>query len=241
MKAEAGQSGNYYDWDEGIYKNKDTGKQVDADVAIASHSGSEGGTPPDDYVFNENGDYVRTDKNNKPDRLIVENSKTGARRSYGFADPKEDPKNIKNGFISKLEFVSVTQISDMIKQQGGFKAENGSWMAFYEKSKGGQNFDYTFSVLSSTYHNAANSLYLPKGGDGLAHNLMNFGNFLWTATGYSLGFDYSTLKMAAHANSLFNPGSNGYSPQLDSKDDQRSIFSGATYSAMYGFKFFVKK
>lgn len=38
MQAQAGQSGNYYDWDEGIYKNKDTGKQVDADVAIASHS-----------------------------------------------------------------------------------------------------------------------------------------------------------------------------------------------------------
>ncbi|WP_428979068.1 RHS repeat-associated core domain-containing protein [Flavobacterium lipolyticum] len=37
-KAEAGQSGNYYDWDEGIYKNKDTGEQVDANVAIASHT-----------------------------------------------------------------------------------------------------------------------------------------------------------------------------------------------------------
>ncbi|MFG4002093.1 RHS repeat-associated core domain-containing protein [Flavobacterium aquidurense] len=38
MKAEAGQSGNYYDWDEKQYKNKDTGKTVDADAAIASHS-----------------------------------------------------------------------------------------------------------------------------------------------------------------------------------------------------------
>ncbi|WP_343618301.1 RHS repeat-associated core domain-containing protein, partial [Flavobacterium sp.] len=52
MKPQEGQSGNYYDWDEGIYKNKDTGKTVDADVAIASHSGaSEGekkeeGDPP---------------------------------------------------------------------------------------------------------------------------------------------------------------------------------------------------
>jgi len=47
MKAEAGQSGNYYDWDEGIYKNKDSGKQVDADVAIASHTeGGNGDDPP---------------------------------------------------------------------------------------------------------------------------------------------------------------------------------------------------
>lgn len=45
MKAEAGQSGNYYDWDEGQYKNKDTGKTVTADEAITSHNGGseEGG------------------------------------------------------------------------------------------------------------------------------------------------------------------------------------------------------
>ena len=46
MKAEAGQSGNYYDWDEKQYKNKDTGKTVDAEVAIASHSDGGDIDPP---------------------------------------------------------------------------------------------------------------------------------------------------------------------------------------------------
>lgn len=43
MKAEAGQSGNYYDWDEKQYKNKDTGATVTAGEAIASHSSESGG------------------------------------------------------------------------------------------------------------------------------------------------------------------------------------------------------
>lgn len=48
MTAEAGQSGNYYDWDEKQYKNNDTGATVTAEEAIASHTGesNEGSDPP---------------------------------------------------------------------------------------------------------------------------------------------------------------------------------------------------
>ncbi len=56
-------------------------------------------------------------------------------------------------------------------------------------------------------------------GDNTAHNHMNFGNYLWAASGYSLGFDFSTLQLAAQANSLVNSRANGYDSQLDSKDD----------------------
>ena len=56
-------------------------------------------------------------------------------------------------------------------------------------------------------------------GDNTAHNHINFGNYLWAASGYSLGFDFSTLQLAAQANSLVNSRANGYDSQLDSKDD----------------------
>ncbi|WP_264530374.1 hypothetical protein [Flavobacterium sp. N502540] len=56
MKAEAGQSGNYYDWDEKQYKNKDTGKTVDADVAIASHMDDNGYDEKGNQVNNKGGD-----------------------------------------------------------------------------------------------------------------------------------------------------------------------------------------
>ncbi|WES98782.1 polymorphic toxin type 44 domain-containing protein [Chryseobacterium arthrosphaerae] len=63
------------------------------------------------------------------------------------------------------------------------------------------------------------------------NNHLNFGNYLWAASGYPLGFDYSTLQMAGHANSLINSKSNGYKSQWDSADDQKSIIKGANILA----------
>src|SRR5690606_28204632 len=101
-----------------------------------------------------------------------------------------------------------------------------------KESKGGQNFDYSYSVIPTEFATQGASynplqtpspmLFIPEG-DYLAHNHMNFGNFLWAASGYTLGFSYSVLQLAAHGNSLMNSGSNGYESQLDSEDDQKSI------------------
>jgi len=65
MKAEAGQSGNYYDWDEETYKNKDSGETVDAETAIASHM-DDNGEPPVNFFKVENSKFynVFKQKNN---------------------------------------------------------------------------------------------------------------------------------------------------------------------------------
>ena len=55
--------------------------------------------------------------------------------------------------------------------------------------------------------------------DGVAHNHMNFGNFLFGAAGKALGLISFELRMRAHWNSLANSSSNGYRPQFDSDDD----------------------
>lgn len=60
---------------------------------------------------------------------------------------------------------------------------------------------------------------------------MNFGNYLWGATGYTVNFGYGGLQIGAHLNSRFNSRRNGYTPQWDSKDDQRSIVLGAHHAA----------
>jgi len=83
-------------------------------------------------------------------------------------------------------------------------------------------------------------LFIPEG-DNTAQNHMNFGNYLWAASGYTLGFDYSTLQMAGHANSLINSKSNGYKSQWDSTDDQRSIIKGANYSSRNNFRGILEK
>lgn len=64
------------------------------------------------------------------------------------------------------------------------------------------------------------------GGDYTSYNLMNFGNYLWGATGYVVGLNYDILQGGAHLNSILNPEKNGYVRQWDSKDDQRSIKLG---------------
>nr|WP_319804106.1 polymorphic toxin type 44 domain-containing protein [Chryseobacterium oryctis] len=196
--------------------------------------------PPNDYIFDEKGNYVRTEKNNQPHRLVIENSKTKDRTNYSFADPKEDAKQIDRGIINKVVFVSEKDIQGMLKKQGAF--ESGKFNFAWE-SQGGGDFDYSYSVLPSKYAEASsdplnsysNALFLPEG-DTTAHNQMNFGNYLWGATGYTVGFDYAGLQMGAHANSKFNSRRNGYESQWDSKDDQRSIILGATHAKRGGYR-----
>uniref|UniRef100_UPI0028A6AB53 RHS repeat domain-containing protein n=1 Tax=Chryseobacterium taichungense TaxID=295069 RepID=UPI0028A6AB53 len=179
-------------------------------------------------------------KNNQPHRLVVENSKTKDRTNYSFADPNEDPKQIDRGIINKLLFVSEADIEGMLKGQGAF--ESGKFNFAWE-SQGGGDFDYSYSVLPNKYTEASsdplnrysNALFLPEG-DKTAHNQMNFGNYLWGATGYTVGFDYSGLQMGAHANSKFNSRRNGYESQWDSKDDQRSIVLGAFHAAQRNYR-----
>jgi hypothetical protein len=65
---------------------------------------------------------------------------------------------------------------------------------------------------------------------------MNFGNYLWGATGQVAGFGLGELKTGANVNSLLNPRSNGYKPQLDSKDDQRSIKQGYLHAKKNNYR-----
>lgn len=205
----------------------------------------------DDFIFNQRGKFVRIDKNNQLDRLVIENSKTGARQNYQFSDPVNDTKDIRSGTINKVIFVGKNQIKSMLNQQGAFDPDNkNNWSNFYKESKGGQKFDYSYSVIPSEFISEGASfspltkpspmLFIPEG-DDTAQNHMNFGNYLWAASGYTLGFDYSTLQMAGHANSLINSRSNGYKAQWDSKDDQRSIIKGANYSSRNNFRAILEK
>ncbi|MCT4174842.1 RHS repeat-associated core domain-containing protein, partial [Elizabethkingia anophelis] len=196
--------------------------------------------PPNDYIFDEKGNYVRTDKNDQPHRLIIENSKTKARTNYTFADPKEDSKQIELGIINKIVFVPENDIVGMLKEQGAFKSGK---LNFIWESQGGGDFDYSYSVLPNKYNEASpdplnnysTALFLPEG-DSTAHNQMNFGNYLWGATGYTVNFGYGGLQIGAHLNSRFNSRRNGYTPQWDSKDDQRSIVLGAHHAAKNNYR-----
>jgi hypothetical protein len=200
-----------------------------------------GWSSPDDFVFNENGDFVRIDVNDLPDRLVVENSISGSKSFFSFGDPINDPAQIRAGIINKLIFVSKSEVAGMLAEQGGFNPDNANPFTFYEKSKGMGDFDYSHTELPFKYFNEGASqspnnpltpsalLFLVEG-EPFVQNQANFGNFLWGATGSSLGYTTIDLMKGGHLNSLLNSKSNGYSSQWDSADDQLSIFAGSEFA-----------
>lgn len=172
----------------------------------------------------------------------VEKTKDGydSYKFVDFTDPENDAKDIADGTINKIVFVSEKEMQSMMKEQGAF--ESGK-LNFGWESQGGGDFDYSFTVLPKKYPDAkfdsntmkSNSLFLPEG-DCTAHNFMNFGNYLWGATWYSVGFNYAGLQVGAHANNLLNSRRNGYPAQWDSKDDQRSIIKGIYHAQTHNYR-----
>ncbi|OYU66890.1 MAG: hypothetical protein CFE22_07175 [Cytophagaceae bacterium BCCC1] len=161
--------------------------------------------------------------------------------SYKFidlADPVNDAKQIENGTIENLVSISDEKIKSLLTEQGAF---NSNPISFGWNSQGGKNFDYAFTILKDKFPEAkfdgekSNSLFLPEG-ENVAHNFGNFGNYLWAATGYTIGYGYAELKLGAHFNSKINPGRNGYPSQWDSKDDQFSILKGIYHAQRYKYR-----
>lgn len=165
---------------------------------------------------------------------------------FNFADPINDPKGIQDGTITQLVFVSETEIYDMLYDQGAFNPDDKNRPGRFKKnSEGGQKFDYAISVLpyryekqGATYYppsDPSHVLFLPEG-EFTAHNQMNFGNYLWAATGFTLGFEIAILQMGAHANSRNPRAPNGHEPEWDSEDDQRSIKKGAYHAIKHDYR-----
>ena len=186
------------------------------------------------YIFDSHGKLERIEYNIYTNRIMVHTIETSNGlvwdrfQYYDLADPINDGLQIENKTITHLEFVSESDILEMLKSQDAWDANKGE---FLMQSFTGGRFDYSFSVLQYRYKNAAfngtNShyLFLPEG-DYMAHNFMNFGNYLWAATGYIVGFDISTLQLGAHLNSKMNGERDGTTNDWDSEDDQESIKKG---------------
>ncbi|MGZ3890565.1 MAG: RHS repeat domain-containing protein [Mucilaginibacter sp.] len=198
-------------------------------------------TPPDDYVFNEKGDYVRTDKNNKPDQLVIENSQTKAKEYYEFNDPAVDVKAINNAIsnpavgINKVEILSDNKVDEQINNSG-VKDVKGTY--FYKlsfaKKEGAGKMDYGMRGFNSG-DLKPNTFYI-RG--KTAYNIGDIGNYMWGLGMANLEIPYNSAVMGAHGNNIFNgrrqgtavydfgPGTYGSPGLLDSPGDQRAIKAG---------------
>jgi hypothetical protein len=195
--------------------------------------------------FDANGNYTGTTKDNWFHNTFfgtkgrVLDASGNATQKFRFADPTNDVNDIQNGTITKLVFVTEKDVRLMVARSGGFdhdnKTENRSWGDRYSyiqaEGIGGGKMDFSYTQIPKVYPNASTDpLNTPSPliflTNGVAHNQMNFGNFLFGASGEAQGFTKFELQMGAHYNSVANSTTNGYTPQLDSKDDQLSIKEG---------------
>ena len=203
--------------------------------------------------FDKNGNYLRTIKDNwwhnfwhgRTGRIV--DGDGNVTQSFKFADPKNDVADLKNGTINKVYFVQESEIISMLSKAGAFNKENkianadSRYGYIKQEGVGGGKFDFSYTGIPNQYPEASpapqdhpsSMLFLV---DGVAHNHMNFGNFLFGAAGKALGLTSFELRMGAHWNSLANSSSNGYRPQFDSDDDQFSIQMGVRHADQHGYK-----
>ena len=203
--------------------------------------------------FDKNGNYLRTIKDNwwhnfwhgRTGRIV--DGDGNVTQSFEFADPKNDVADLKNGTINKVYFVQESEIISMLSKAGAFNKENkianadSRYGYIKQEGVGGGKFDFSYTGIPNQYPEASpapqdhpsSMLFLV---DGVAHNHMNFGNFLFGAAGKALGLTSFELRMGAHWNSLANSSSNGYRPQFDSDDDQFSIQMGVRHADQHGYK-----
>ncbi len=204
------------------------------------------------YVFTDMGDFSTKIEHSGKHRLVLSSLDEEGNQTFDFfdfADAVNDPKAIDNGIITNVLVVGEQDLHGFLESQGTFDS-NLNCMDFVRASNSksidsSHNYDYSASVLAgyyggTTYNNSpeivSHYLFIPQG-DRMAHNLMNFGNYLWGATGYTMGIPTAVLLIGAHLNSLgvftkLNQARdyNGYRPQFDSIDDQRSIAAGASHA-----------
>lgn len=195
--------------------------------------------------FDAEGNYTGTTKDNWFHNFFVGskgrvlNSNGDVTQKFRFADPVNDVKDIQSGIITKLVFVTASDVQLMVARSGGFdhdnKTANRSWGERYsyikQEGKGGGKMDFSYTQIPRVYPQASTDpLNQPSPliflvGD-VAHNQMNFGNFMFGASGQAMGFTQLELRAGAHYNSLTAPETNGYERQWDSSDDQFSIKKG---------------
>ncbi len=203
----------------------------------------DGMEPFDNYVFNEKGNYIRTDKNNKPDALVIENSKTCQQQSYQFNDPVADVQAIKNGIqgnsgITQAEVLTDSKVEKMIDESGVKSSEARNSPLLYAWREGANKMDYGATGIGAHDLNAK-TFYLRE---GVAYNVGDIGNYLFGRGAAELGISVGVAQTGGQVNNMlfgrvqktpiytFGPGTNGPPAFFDSPGDQRAIYNGHTNS-----------
>ncbi|MBP6456002.1 MAG: hypothetical protein KA275_04660 [Chitinophagaceae bacterium] len=209
--------------------------------------------------FDKAGNYTGTTKDNLFHNFFVGtkgrviNTDGSVQQKFKFANPSNDAKDIQKGTITKLVFVNDVDIKLMVAMSGGFEHDNKTanrklserYSYIMSEGVGGHKMDFSYTHIPDLYPDASKTPLDPKTPspliflvDNVAHNQMNFGNFMFGASGTAMGFFPGELLTGADYNSLNlnRSGKNGYKPQLDSRDDQFSMQLGMKFANKKGYE-----
>jgi hypothetical protein len=155
--------------------------------------------------------------------------------SFSFNDPGVDIQAIRNGAITRIEFVSDEKLQAQMARSGVDKNEGISY-AKEHSVKGGK---MDFAVQGKNAGDLAKNTFYVR--ENAAYNIADFGNYLWGRGTSMLGIDLGTALLGAQWNNfrnaylggtdqteLFNFGKGTYGPpgMFDSIADQRAIMKG---------------
>ncbi|MCR5327066.1 MAG: hypothetical protein K6E37_10030 [Bacteroidales bacterium] len=142
-----------------------------------------------------------------------------------FADQVRDPLLVD--YSMRVQEVGQESISSSLGQVGAFLPENhgffrGCGFLLHQSDYGGL-LDFAANGRHDIFSNV---FYITKSSrEGtVAHNMFNFGNFLWGATAREVGVPLCIARLGSHYNNFFlSPDTKG---SFDSSDDLFSISAG---------------
>ncbi len=201
------------------------------------------------YIFGANGQFLFNLDNGSSEvtGLYFQNSKTDKKGNitlsdgvgFGFNDLESDRSGIKSG-QTRVSLINDSQIDNAMNESGAANPGENRWNYIERESRpqgnesllsGRSNGNLDFFGTNETGIINYGMLHIVRGKDnqGVAYNDQDFGNFLWGQAGRRLGFNLSTLRLAAHGNNAANSGTDNPGMEyhiLDANSDQRAIRNG---------------
>lgn len=168
-------------------------------------------------------------------RLIDNKGNATNTSTFAFNDPSVDIQAIRNGAITKVEFVSDETVKAQM-EKSGVDSNSGLAYAWMNSQKSGK-MDY--AVRGALRGDLSKGSFYVR--EGNAYNLADFGNYLWGRGMSMLNIDLGTALLGAQYNNFvngylkgddatdffdFGPGTYGKPGIFDSSADQRAITKG---------------
>ena len=177
------------------------------------------------FVFDAGGNLIG-EREGEPGTLVYDPGFGAEGIIIAFADPVRDPLSVKPG--TAVVLFSGGDLHDCLKKVGAYKRSHYGLFKGILYLQRESDYYGLLDFARNGEHPVHGGIFYISGTDReglLAHNAVNFGNFLWGAAAQAAGVPLWIACLGAHINNMrHNHG------HPDSDDDQLSIRAGYHFS-----------